>query len=386
MVAAVAILAAVGVITSCAPGNGINDVLGHGGNLPKFLFVSSQGASCCSTNNISGFKVDPNTGALTAAGNITVNFNYTGGAFFDANPAGTQLFVPEGADDKVAVLNINSGTGALTLFNEFNMPVVGSGSRFAYFAKVSPNGKWLYVSDDGCCNSGVIAGFSIAADGTLTPMSSSTFNAGYCPEGIAITPDSKFLYNVQECNEGGLLNAYSIDQTTGQLTSLSTATYNIANCPNNVNIDPTGKFLFTTSWCGGTVNGFSIAADGSLTPTSPATVDPASSTFFADVSSTQALGFVSGTFNNKVTGYTVSNAGALSSPVDTTVGSGSSYAYGLRIDPSGKFLYVAGFGDGQLYGYTIGANAALTPITGTPINTNGLGNSTTWIVITKAAF
>jgi 6-phosphogluconolactonase len=43
----------------------------------------------------------------------------------------------------------------------------------------------------------------------------------------------------------------------------------------------------------------------------------------------------------------------------------------VAIDPTGKFVYVANAGSGNVSAYSIGANGALTPISGSPFAAGG---------------
>ncbi|MGR6919569.1 beta-propeller fold lactonase family protein [[Actinomadura] parvosata] len=91
---------------------------------------------------------------------------------------------------------------------------------------VTPDGRHLYVACEALTSVSErqLFGFSIGADGSLTPVPGSPYSAPDVPIGTAITPDGKHLY----VTSGGL----------------------------NVNPD-----LATKVW------GFAIAADGSLKPT-----------------------------------------------------------------------------------------------------------------------
>jgi 6-phosphogluconolactonase (cycloisomerase 2 family) len=82
---------------------------------------------------------------------------------------------------------------------------------------VTPDGRFVYTSNAG---SATISGFSIAANGVLTPLSGTvvaTLPSGSTNLDIAISADGKFLYTM---NSGtGTVNIFGINQD-GTLTSL----------------------------------------------------------------------------------------------------------------------------------------------------------------------
>jgi hypothetical protein len=61
----------------------------------------------------------------------------------------------------------------------------------------------------------------------------------------------------------------------------------------------------------------------------------------------------------------------------------------VAVDPTGKFAYVANVSNNNVYAYSIGANGALTPVTGSPFAAGGLGPmsvATTTLVPFASAF
>jgi 6-phosphogluconolactonase len=85
---------------------------------------------------------------------------------------------------------------------------------------VTPDGRFVYVSNAG---SATISGFSIAANGTLTPLPGTVVGAN--PAGatnldITVSSDSKFLYSL---NSGdGTIGVFAI-QKDGQLVNIGPA-------------------------------------------------------------------------------------------------------------------------------------------------------------------
>jgi 6-phosphogluconolactonase len=128
------------------------------------------------SSTISGFSVDPDTGALTALSGspfaVPVS-NYIG-----IDLTGTYLYVTTGAS--VVGYSIDPNTGLLTALTGFP---VASGVH-AYSVTVDPSNQFLYVGNSGSAN---ISGYKLnAANGELTAIPGSPFTAGSQPDFIAI--------------------------------------------------------------------------------------------------------------------------------------------------------------------------------------------------------
>ena len=95
-----------------------------------------------------------------------------------------------------------------------SIPTLGAATCWQ---EVTPDGRFVYTSNSG---SATISGFSIAANGALTPLSGtvvSTLPTGSVNLDIAISADGKFLSTL---NSGtGTVNIFEINHD-GSLTSL----------------------------------------------------------------------------------------------------------------------------------------------------------------------
>jgi 6-phosphogluconolactonase (cycloisomerase 2 family) len=148
----------------------------------KFAYVANN-----ASNDISAFTFDPNTGALTAlpGSPYAAGLNPTGSAI---DPSGTFLYVANANGGVVPGANnvsgyvIDANTGALT-------PIPGSPfatSTLSTAVAIDPSGKFLYVTNgDPPANN--ISAFAIDPNtGVLTPVPGSPFTAGPNPQSIAI--------------------------------------------------------------------------------------------------------------------------------------------------------------------------------------------------------
>jgi 6-phosphogluconolactonase len=81
------------------------------------------------------------------------------------------------------------------------------------------------------------------------------------PSFLALTPDRKFLYAVNE--SGAQVVAFSVNSTNGNLTALNHLSSGGA-APAYITVDRSGGNVIVANYNGGSVNVFPIQADGSL--------------------------------------------------------------------------------------------------------------------------
>jgi 6-phosphogluconolactonase len=170
--------------------------------------------------------------------------------------------------------------------------------------------------------------------GTLTPIGSSISAPNAC--GLTVSPNNKFLYvamcAISATSPYGLIQPYSISASTGMLTAVGSGT--TVTSPDSLNgyitplvVAPNGNFAYVVNQGGPeqSVVVFSIGSDGSLV--------------------------------------------AAGSPV--AFGDNGALHNSLVIAPSGNFLYVAYWGLGEVYGYSVdGDSGALTAVPGSPFALN----------------
>jgi 6-phosphogluconolactonase len=82
------------------------------------------------------------------------------------------------------------------------------------------------------------------------------------PSFLAIHPNGKFLYAVNETSAGSV-TSFSIDAKTAKLTELNHLPSGGAD-PCHLVVDPTGHALIVANYTGGSVSSFPLAADGTL--------------------------------------------------------------------------------------------------------------------------
>jgi 6-phosphogluconolactonase len=167
-------------------------------------------------------------------------------------------------DNEVYVLNANSrDVAAFSYVESGNLRARGTTSLSPNAAgpsevRVSPNGRWLNVTERG---SNSIDAFRIGEDGDLgTPTSSAS--AGVAPFGFQFTPSGVLV-----ASEAGSASASSYTQSsTGALTTVSAAVSNGGQpAPCWLIVDPQGRFAYTANAGGSSISGFAIGSNGALT-------------------------------------------------------------------------------------------------------------------------
>lgn len=177
-------------------------------------------------------------------------------------------------------------------------------------AAMDPMGQYVYVGCVGDGADGAIYEYSIAADGTLTPLVQAYSNAPPEVAHLAVSPKG-FLYSA---NRGvGTVTAFQIDESTGALANAGSFPSGIGpnSYPNWIAFDPTGSYAYVSNGQDNSVSQFRVnATTGALTMSGP------------DVA----------------TGI---------DPIQ------------VAVDPSGKYVYVPNY-DG-VSEFTIGSDGTLTP-------------------------
>jgi 6-phosphogluconolactonase len=332
-------------------------------NTPAFLYAANHGA-----NTISGFTVNPATGALTAISGspfptptsdtsiaVTRDFKFLYAADFGLN--------------QISAFSVNSG-GSLspllgTPFPAGNGPVSVVTHPTADFLYVSNQGSgevMIFVIDPELTKTGSvaighsplfsamtsdgshyyqtvsslaqIAAFSVSAtDGSLTLVSGSPFSTGFFPRTIAIDPASKFLYATISSSFMGTstsVYAYAIDAASGALTAVPGSPFPAGENPVSAAVDVSGRFLFVANNAN-TANGNSVSAFS---------IDP--------------------------------NTGVLT-PVSGSPFAASPFPLFVAVDPSGQYVYVGLDSSPGIAAFVINqATGGLTPMAGSPFPGNSV--------------
>lgn len=222
------------------------------------------------------------------------------------DPAGRFLYVK--TNDGIDAFRVDAATGNLSKAGHIAMIGVGS------FA-VDGSGSFLYVLSD----AGMLAVFVInQSSGGLSPVKNLAPVGGF--EFMAVSPLSGYLYLIDPISK--TVRGFQFDPTKPALTELPVAaplaiTYEYAT----MTFDPSGGFLYITNDQYG-VEAFSVSATGALEPlATPTGLNPSS----------------------------------------------------IVAEPTGRFVYLMNQPDLlQMTGYRLNSsNGALTPLPGAPLSVNG---------------
>jgi len=256
--------------------------------LGKYLYVANGGTTETAGSGVSGYSIDPTTGALSQLPGSP----FAGGSGprgIALHPSGKFLYTADRQSNSVSGYAINTSTGGLTAIagSPFTIPAEGEESEPGpQQLTVDPSGRFLYVSNH---LTGDISGFTInATTGALTLMSGSPFSDQETPDSniqpfaLVVVPSGQFLYVT---NHGSsTLSVYSVNAGTGALTPIAGSPFDITigeddeQCdsePYGVSVSPSGQFLFVADNGCDAVSVFSLnAMTGvpTLTPNSPFSV------------------------------------------------------------------------------------------------------------------
>lgn len=344
------------------------------GTTPAAVSLAPNGKFAFSASNdgkqIYAFTIDQTSGKLSPVAGSPFNTGFATGSPFpdiavDAQSA--HLYLASAGDGKVAGFSINATSGVLTaLPRSLYTAGAGAGAIPAF----SPNGKFLYVMDQGATGAGAnsVFGYSIGSDGSLTAISATGFAAGTAPSWIVFTPDGKYAY-VSNSGEDSI-SAYSVNDTTGALTPLAIPTFATDEHPQDLTINAAGTYLYAPVANGstpGAVDWFPINADGTLgTKNSiPAGVTP----IYLAIDPAVAYAYVASSAGAEVYGYSISKTtGALTAVTGSPFSTGAlSLPQFITIDPSGKFGYTANEGTANISGFSINqTTGALSAVPNSP--------------------
>jgi 6-phosphogluconolactonase (cycloisomerase 2 family) len=304
-----------------------------------------------------------------------------GGSSSSAAPSGTNPSNPPGsqASSGTSVSEVvYVATGSQILSFAINSSSGFSGAQSSTAAppyvidmKVDPSGRFLYLSD---FNVGQVRCYAInSSTGGLSEINGSPFGPVGPGTGnggpIAIDPQGKFLFF---SSAQGDIRTFAINASDGSL-SLTGLPISNTNQPIQLVVDPAGKFLYSANHADFSdardISVYSIGATGALQsiPGSPFSILSNSQPYGLAIDPTGKFLFVALWNAQKVAAMKIdSNSGGLS-PV-----AGSPYTVGflpqsLTMTPSGNLLYVGNTGDSKVSAFQVDpASGALTPVSGSP--------------------
>jgi len=317
--------------TMVAPGSAVALTVSTGPPKPHYAYVANS-----SDATISGFSLDPTTGALTSLG---------------------------------AAMAV-TGTCAPTPCKPSSLQEI----------KIDPSDKYVYVVSQGDDS---VYGFSINADGSLTAMPTSPFGTGIKPQSLAFDATGGFLYVLNVTGNASNVASISVFQltATGALTSLGTPHITAGHTP--AQIARAGNFLYVVLTPGSAIDVFTISAGApylteTADPNAPYPTDTGPYGVALDPTGTVLYTANTGTGAGSISSFTINADGSLTSFCSPNPCALSIPAYSdIGIDPQGKYLFVTEQNGGKGYvdvwpiAKTSATGLGTTAVAGSPFLTGG---------------
>ncbi|PYT76424.1 MAG: hypothetical protein DMG40_26175 [Acidobacteria bacterium] len=241
---------------------------------------------------------------------------------------------------------------------------LGSSTGFLEGVATTSDGKFVYVIG----LAGEISGFSIAGDGSLTPIPSSPFPVASESLAAVTEASTKFLFVVNSSS----VTAFTIDSASGALLAAGPPVALSGSSLAGIEMaatTPTGNFLYIGVNGTNHVDAFSFdAVSGALTAVSgsPFLVGTGPAALTVTGTTLYVLDNTNGTVSALAWDK---NTGALSE----ISGSPFSAPYGAGVATlNGQYLYVTSVNNvfppfvNEILGYSISSSGALTPLGGSP--------------------
>jgi 6-phosphogluconolactonase len=228
----------------------------------------------------------------------------------------------------------------------------------------------VFVTNSG---SGMVSAFAVSMSGSLSLVSGAPFPAGAGAEFLAFDSVHKFLF---VSNQGAnTVSAFSVNTSTGMLAPVAGSPFATGARPTGIAADPMGRFVFVANQAADSISVFIIGANGSLSP-APGSPFSAGSPYGLAVNTAGTVLFANNFPDsmvsdlNTVSSFQIGANGALTpvsgSPFATANSAGFASAIGLAADPSGKFLFVADHMAQSIVSFNILSTGALTPVSALP--------------------
>ena len=271
--------------------------------------------------------------------------------------AAERLYVTGMSSDNVAGFTVGAN-GALS-------PIAGSpfpGGDSPFNVLHSPDGKFLYVSSFG---TDTVSAFAVGADGSLTAVAGSPYTVAESDGllegvGIAISPNGKYLY----AGLAGKVYAYGV-AANGSLQPVSGSPFATGFAlvlgPTWPVVSPDGNYLYATA--SGNIRAFKINANGSLNKTGIPLFGPFTS-LYPRVTPDGKHIYVANELSGTVSAYNVSRGLIL--PAFGSPFKAGSIAHGTLISPDGRFLFVPNLLSENISVFSIKSNGRLVEIDHSP--------------------
>lgn len=228
---------------------------------------------------------------------------------------------------------------------------------------VTPANTYLYAATDSALTAGDIYGYSIGTGGALSILASGSPLLNESDAALAVSPDGKWLFCLNAVAQ--LLNVYSINTSTGVLTydtfaPIQGATTGVIT-PAQVTVAPTGDYVAVALGTAGAETFTFDTTTGAITFSTLITPANSATGIYAVAIDANNYLYTAGTAGLEV--FSATTAGAVTLQHTYTTGAAPR---SIAINPDSTFVYVGNQTDSTITAYSIGTNAALTAVSGSP--------------------
>lgn len=275
---------------------------------------------------------------------------------------GEFLYVSNDGDGLISEYSVNTATGALTSVGTFNSMVPFP--EDLWLMAVHPTNEFIYAADE----NDDVRGFDIGDGGFsgLIFARNSIAPAVNGPRAVAITPNGGFLYATNSGGTDALVSEYSINLKTGALTPIGTA--HTGQIPFGVAVESTGRYAYIVNLFDESVSQYLVQPSGTLLPNgtiflpladSPqpeliATVPPANA-------ESPTCAYVTDDAFGALHEFQIMTATALLSYVGNVSAKG--LPFGIAVHPNGQFVYTANPKSNSLSVFTKSLDAPACTVT-----------------------
>jgi 6-phosphogluconolactonase (cycloisomerase 2 family) len=263
------------------------------------------------------------------------------------------VYAANSGDDSLTVFDADVDSGTLTLAPN---PTIATGDA-PQGVVLTPDSRYLYVGNE---TDGTISAYSVGSDGALTELPASPFPTAPSPRGLTATADGAHLY---VAGDGGDVSGYAI-APTGALTELAGSPWDLGVPARGVAASPDSKLQYGTGWSTGTLAGFTIGPGGELAPLPDPIPDPGTSPAALAFTPNGRHLYVASSAGD-IAGYSVAPSGALTAVPGSPVAAPSPYG-SLAISPDGASLYAPNYNDMSVSGFSVATDGSLAPAADSP--------------------
>ena len=322
------------------------------------------------TGTLASYRIAP-SGALTLLSTETApSTDEDGGLGFlgGASPlkvAPAFAYTADRTGNDLTLFSVNATSGALSALS--SSPLKGTTTPIA--AATDPFGQFVFTLDQG--------GLEVYTEdpfaGSLTLASGAPYPAGTNPSALAVDPLDRFVFVANKGSNN--VSVFQLNSSSGGLTAVPGSPFPADVMPSALAVDPAGQVLLVANVGSGKVSAFHVLLTGALRSDAPPFA-AATSPVAVAIDASGHYAYVVNQGSNNISIFSIMPdtdiGGGPGLPSIGTLGlpAGTSVPRAVAIDPTGRFLYVAGgpaATPGTVSAYTIdAASGNLTSIAGSP--------------------